>query len=188
MEYIEQMIWGFVPDEDEDELVAQFGDDQPIELIAHVFAKNPIPKHFGYVKKLFPAKPPKDGRKWNRSRKFGACYEFACRAQQDEADAIRELVGVGKDKAVYLVHGYCRYRGFEHYFGHAWVEVGDYVVDCGSLRKTRIVSKRKEFYLLWDVKHAKRYTPKQANNKLRETHAYNCWEKPPVDLPMVKIV
>lgn len=176
-------IQGIIPDEDSDILYEQFGDDLPIELIAHVVATYPIPSNCEYLKQQFPIDPPDDGRIWNRSRKFGACFEFAAQAQLYNADYIRELAG--SDEEVFLVHGYGRNGG--DYIGHAWVEVGDFVIDCGSQEKKFIQIERDEYYSKYSVKYPIRYTFKETLQNIKETGNWGIWSEIPDDIPLKKL-
>ena len=180
IERIEERIWDHVPEEEAGSLREQFGFDLPIELFAHIVATYSIPAYDEYLKELFPVSPPDDGRIWNRSRKFGDCYKFAFQAQEYEADKMRELVG--SDEEVLLVHGYGRVIG--DYIGHAWVEVGDYVIDCGSLRNLFTVFDRDEYYSSCSVKYPKRYTAEEALKKFSETVTHGPWSDPPDDIPL----
>ena len=181
MESIEDVIWDIVPEEDADTLEEEFSGDLPVEFFAHVVATYSIPAHAEYLKNLFPVDHPNDGRIWNKSRKFGACYKFAFLAQQDEADEIRELVGA--DAEVYLVQGYCRGRSGA-YVGHSWVEVADHVVDCGTHRQEFTPYERATYYSLFSVKYPQRYTTEEARGKFLEAEAFSSWGEPPDDLPM----
>ena len=180
IETIEERIWEFVPEEEVGNLENQFGFDLPVELFAHVVATYPIPPYGEYLKHLFPIDPPDDGRMWNCSRKLGACYQFAYEAQQIEADSMRELVG--SDEEVILVQGYGRNTG--DYIGHAWVEVGDFVIDCGSQRNVFTPMKRDAYYSKYSVKYPNRYTAEEARKKLLETESYGSWTDPPNDIPL----
>jgi hypothetical protein len=180
IETIGQRIGEFVPKGEIGILEEQFGFDLPIELFSHVVATYPIPPYGEYLKQLFPIDPPDDGRMWNCSRKFGACYEFAFQAQQYEADRMRELVG--SDEEVFLVQGYVRNTG--DYIGHAWVEVGDFVFDCGSLRNTFRPMKRDVYYSEYAVKYPNRYTTEVARKKFIEMEVYGSWSETPDDIPL----
>ena len=177
---IEDQIWDFVPEEEAGNLEEQFGFDLPIELFAHIVATYPIPPHSEFLNQLFPIDPPDDGRMWNRSRKLGACYQFAFQAQQHEADSMRELVG--SDEEVILVQGYGRNTG--DYIGHAWVEVGDFVIDCGSQRNVFTPMKRDAYYSKYSVKYLNRYTTEEARKKFLEMESFGSWTDPPDDIPL----
>ncbi|WP_339612852.1 hypothetical protein [uncultured Rubinisphaera sp.] len=183
IEMITDDIWELVPAEDSDNLYEQYGDDLPIELIAHVVAKYPIPPEFEYLIKQFPSIPPDDGRIWNRSRKFGACYQFAYEAQHYNTAQMQELVG--SEEEVILVQGYIRMT--EDYIGHAWVEVGDFVIDCGSHENKFVPIKREEYHTVYSVKYPNRYTAKESLQKINQTGHWGSWSETPGDIPLKEI-
>lgn len=109
-------------------------------------------------------KQRKDGvwQRYNcKDKKGGNCYEVAARVLVD-----RKLPqGV-------LVHGSVWHPKTGRH-GHAWVEMGDVVFDFANNKSA--VMRKEKYYSLGRVQNTKKYTRKQAVDKMLDTEHFGPW-------------
>jgi len=101
----------------------------------------------------------------------GDCYETA-------ANMVVDLALAGSTSAV-LVHGMpWLQRPPFGYFGHAWVEIGETVLDYANGR--RITCSRREYYAIGkiDPDNCFQYTAEEARKMLTRYRHYGPWEGP----------
>mgnify|MGYP007107484077 CR=1 FL=1 len=182
LELLNEIVWAIIPQKDIDALDAEFDSSLPVEFYAKVV--NRYPEFPGWIQDLFPAPPAGDERIWDASRKYGACYEFAFKTLVYNSELVRQLAEVSKDEEIYLVHGFGREPEFADvgHFNHAWLEVDDAMVDCGTMHHRLIVLDREAKHAECDVCHTTRFTAKQALRLMVETLSYGPWEELPTDL------
>lgn len=186
LEIIDEKVWDSIPREDEDALLAEFDQSCPVEFYAEVVNRYPgLPS---WIRDLFQTPPDGDDRIWNASRKYGAGHVFAFDTLLRSSEQVRKLVDASEDEEIYLVHGFGRRRGQENdgYVDHAWLEVGDVMVDCGTMYHRLTKLDREAEYAKYDFFHTTRYTEKQAIHLGIETHSYGPWEKLHAGLVLAK--
>lgn len=107
--------------------------------------------------------PRAKGHNWKRW--LGRCYEVAANYVLDNPEAV-------------LCHGVVTGQGPSagRRFGHAWVEIGDEVIDFTS---PRVAWPRADYYAYGDITQGEvvRYTQKQAAHRLIEANHYGPWEE-----------
>lgn len=100
----------------------------------------------------------------------GDCFEVA-------GKYVAGLGGTGRGSGV-LVHGLVTGQGpvAGLRFGHAWVEIGDEVMDRSNGRNLRLP--RAVYYATGkiDASSTFRYTPEQAREKMLDTGHYGPWD------------
>lgn len=177
LEIIDEKVWETIPKEDDDALLAEFDPSCPVEFYAEVV--NRYPGFPSWIRDLFQTPPDGDDRIWNASRKYGAGHVFAFDTLLKSSEKVRELVDASEDEEIYLVHGFGRRPGqaIDGYTHHAWLEVGDVMVDCGTMYKHLTKLEREAEYAKYDVLHTTRYTARQANRLAIETRSYGPWEE-----------
>lgn len=138
IERIWEDIGSFVLQEDWDDLNERFGDDHAIEFFSYVVATYPIADCYSHLKEIFPP-AINDGKTYNASRKNGNCYCWAFTA------ILGRTYPQISDDAVYLIHGFGPFRG-GGFTGHAWLETGDKVIDCGLMYRKFTVHEKTDYY------------------------------------------
>ena len=100
----------------------------------------------------------------------GDCYEAAAMF----------VVAHAKSHGIRLVHGEVTGTGGEVLgirYGHAWVELGDVVIDPSNGRC--VVVRRPVYYAVGQAASTRAYTPDQAIRFLIDTRHYGPWENQP---------
>ena len=186
LEVIDENIWETIPHEDVDALEAEFDQSRPVEFYAKVV--NRYPGFPSWIQDLFQIPTDGDDRIWNASRKHGACYEFSYKTFFDNSEQVRKLVDASEDEEIFLVHGFGRQPGLadDGYINHAWLEVGGFMVDCGTEYGHLTIQDCEATYAECDVCHTTRFTAKQALDLMRATLSYGPWEELPAGLMLVK--
>ena len=186
LDVLDDKVWEMIPAKDVDALEAEFDSSRPVEFYAEVV--NRYPGFPSWIRDLFQTPPDGDDRIWNASRKYGAGCVFAFETLLKSSEQVRELVDASEDEEIYLVHGFGRMPGqaVDRYTHHAWLEVGDFMVDCGTMYHHLTRLDREATYAECDVCHTTRYTSQQANRLAIETHSFGPWEEPPAGLVLAK--
>jgi len=159
-----------------------FGSHMPVELAAHVAATFPLSPANAFLEDLFPPNPPDDGRVWNRSSRFGSCYQMAFEAMLHEEEKYQRVAGSNEE--VLLVHGYIQVSAEHGYMGHAWLETGNVVIDFGQRANEFRQVDRDRYYADYSVIHPTQYSkPETARNSIESGHC-GPWAATPDDIPM----
>ncbi len=96
---------------------------------------------------------------------LGDCYVVAYREQQKSRDAI--LVHG-------LVNGQGKLKGIK--YNHAWVEIGDTVIDRTIQSESMQEMPKLAYYALGDIKTTYKYSFMEVIERSLETETYGPWE------------
>lgn len=103
-------------------------------------------------------------------KRDGDCFKVA-------ADLVVDHSFPSKYKGAVLVHGMASGRGEISgvRFGHAWVEIGDEVIDYSNGLNARLP--KELYYAIGNIKTTLRYSRKETMMNLMEHKHYGPWEK-----------
>ena len=91
----------------------------------------------------------------------------------------REILTQSDDSGFFLCHGTATGRGkiAGIPFAHAWLEVGDTVIDISN--GLDVAMRRDEYYELGDVRNVVRYTPAEARRLMLKHETFGPWTPRP---------